>query len=90
MSIEARMEEFEKVSDKEQIQDVSSRMAEFKTVDKQQKRLSEEKYSTLPYGIKRYKTCPQCDEIMEIYEIKGSHTIYKCKSCHQYTAIQAG
>lgn len=83
MSIETRMDEFEKVSNKEQPQDVSNRMAEFEAVDKYQKKLSKEKYSTLPYGIKRYKTCPQCDEIMEIHEIKGANVIYKCKTCHQ-------
>ena len=65
MNVESRMDEFEKVSHKTTKQDVKERMGEFDPVDKVQKQLTKEKSSTLPYSLKRYKTCPHCGEFME-------------------------
>ena len=81
MSVESRMDEFEKVSDKKTAQDVSRRMQEFEQVDKSQKYPSKDKSGTLPYGIKRLRPCPECGETMEIHEIKEDEAVYHCKSC---------
>lgn len=89
MNVESRMDEFEKVSHKATNQDVEGRMDEFKTADKTQKHLIKEKSSsTLPYGLKRYKTCPNCGEFMEIDELKETEAIYSCKSCKQKMNIK--
>ena len=66
MSVESRMGEFEKVSDKENTQDVSKRMDEFEQVDRTQKKFSKDKFGILPYGMKKIRPCPNCGEIMEI------------------------
>lgn len=63
MHVEFRMDEFEKVFQKDKNRD------------------SKEKSSTLPYGVKRFKTCPYCNEIMEIDQLKEKEVIYYCKSC---------
>lgn len=88
MSIESRMDEFEKVSHKTTEQDVKERMEEFDPVDKVQKKLTKEKTSTLPYGLKRYKTCPHCGEFMEIHELKETEATYLCKNCKQRTTVK--
>lgn len=88
MNVESRMDEFEKVSHKATKQDIKERMGEFDPVDKVQKQLTKEKSSTLPYGLKRYKTCPHCGEFMEIHELKETEAIYICKSCEQRTTIK--
>ena len=87
MSVETRMDEFEKVSDKKDIHDVSSRMAEFEQVDKGSKHSSKDKFGTLPYGIKRVRPCLECGEFMEIQEIKEKEAIYYCKHCDKTISI---
>ena len=88
MSIESRMDEFKKVPHKEVKQDIDGRMEGFEAVYKGQKQEPKEKNSTLPYGYKRYKTCPHCGEIMEIHELKETEAIYICKDCKQIATIE--
>ncbi len=83
MSIESRMDEFEKVSNKKLMTDISGRMEEFEPVDKDKNLPTKEKTSTLPYGVKRFKSCALCGEIMEIHEFKEEEVSYICKSCGQ-------
>lgn len=90
MSIESRMDEFERVSNKKVVTDVTGRMGEFEPVDKNQKLPTKEKTSTLPYGVKRLKTCVVCGEMMEIREFKEHEVIYICKSCGQKIALPIG
>ena len=87
MSVESRMDEFTKVSDKKNAQDVSGRMSEFEPVDKSQKYSSKDKASTLPYGIKCTRPCPECGEFMEIQEIKEKEAIYYCKTCGKIQSV---
>lgn len=87
MSVESRMGEFEKVSDKENNQDVSKRMDEFEQVDRTQKKFSKDKFGILPYGMKKIRPCPNCGEIMEIEEIKEKEAIYYCKACNLTKSI---
>ena len=63
-------------------------MESFETVQKVARPSIKDKSGTLPYGYKRYKTCPHCGEIMEIYELKEAEAIYICKDCKQRTAIE--
>lgn len=88
MRVEFRMEEFEKVSHKGTAQDVTERMAEFEVVDKVAKYPSKEKSGTLPYGVKRFKMCAQCGEIMEIHELDEKEVTYCCKSCGQRMVLE--
>lgn len=88
MNIEKRMAEFEKVANKESSDDIKGRMEEFQKVEKYEKNKVIDKASTLPFGIKRYRTCPTCDEMMEIDEIKKDVIIYYCKTCNKYVNIQ--
>ena len=90
MSIESRMEEFEKVSHKKEAADVKERMEEFETIDKDKKTQDKEKESTLPYGVKRFKVCTACDEMMEISEFKAHEVIYICKACGQKMTLTIG
>ncbi|MBE6024865.1 MAG: hypothetical protein E7231_17075 [Cellulosilyticum sp.] len=83
MSVESRMDEFEKVSDKKNTHDVSGRMEEFEQVDKRNKYIDKDKTGVLPYGIKRLKSCPVCGEFMEIQEIKEKDALYYCKGCQK-------
>lgn len=87
MSVESRMDEFAKVSDKNMAQDVSGRMAEFEQVDKTQKYPSKDKVGALPYGIKPLRPCTECGEVMELQEIKGESAIYYCKSCDKQVSV---
>lgn len=87
MSIESRMDEFERVSNKKLIQDVPECMDEFESVDKGHILPIKEKTSTLPYGVKRFKTCPSCGEFMEIHELKGEEAIYHCHTCDKHISI---
>lgn len=84
MNIEKRMAEFEKVANKESSNDVKGRMSDFQKVEKCKQNKDTDKASTLPFGIKRYRTCPICDEMMEIDEIKKNGVIYYCKTCNKY------
>lgn len=90
MSVESRMDEFEKVSDKQKAHDVSGRMAEFEQVDKTQKHTDKDKNSTLPYGIKRLRPCPECGEFMEIQEIRENKATYYCQGCKKTIDILIG
>lgn len=90
MSIESRMDEFERVSNKKIATDVTGRMEEFEPVDKDQKLPAKEKISTLPYGVKRLKACLTCGEMMEIREFKEDEVIYICKSCGQKITLPIG
>lgn len=90
MSIESRMDEFEKISHKKGVTDVEGRMEEFETIEKEKKLPTKEKISTLPYGMKRFKVCTACDEMMEISEFKEHEVIYICKSCGQKITIAVG
>lgn len=83
MSIESRMDEFTKVSEKGAKEDVRVRMDEFEPVPEHQKFSTKEKNSALPFGFKRFKTCPTCNEFMEIQEVKGHEAIYKCEVCNK-------
>lgn len=90
MSIESRMDEFERVSNKKKVTDVTGRMEEFDSVDKDQKLPTKEKTSTLPHGVKRLKACSACGEMMEIREFKEYEVIYICKSCGQKLTLAIG
>ncbi len=59
-------------------------MSEFEKVKSTRTNKLKNKVCTLPYGAKRYMTCPYCDEIMEIEEITGEQLVYKCCACHEY------
>lgn len=87
MSIESRMDEFERVSNKKVMTDIAGRMEEFETVDKTKNLPTKEKTSTLPYGVKRFKTCAACGEVMEIHEFKEQEVVYTCKSCGQKVTL---
>lgn len=89
MNIDRRMDEFEKVEHKVKEQDVKGRMEEFKTVDKMAKVENKEKStSTLPHGAKRYKTCLECGDMMEIDELKEDEAIYLCKTCKRKVSVK--
>ena len=90
MSIESRMDEFERVSNKKIATDVTGRMEEFEPVDKDQKLPAKEKIITLPYGVKRLKACLTCGEMMEIREFKEDEVVYICKSCGQKITFPIG
>ena len=90
MSIESRMDEFEKVAHKKSVTNVEGRMEEFETVTKEKKLSSKEKISTLPYGVKRFKACTACEEMMEICEFKEHEVVYICKSCGQKVTLAVG
>ena len=90
MKIESRMDEFEKIADKKPVEDVKKRMAEFEQVDRTISSASSDKESTLPFGLKRYKTCPYCGEIMEIHEISSQKAVYRCKTCHKESIQEIG
>lgn len=87
MNVESRMAEFEKVSDKQNPQDVSERMKEFEQVDKEIKCPVKNKEAALPYGIKRIRICDTCGEFMEIQEIKEKQAIYYCPNCDKTVTI---
>ncbi|MDF2612335.1 MAG: hypothetical protein K0S71_121 [Clostridia bacterium] len=89
MSIEKRMQDFEKVSEKQfAAEDVSKRMEEFDKVTADKKRLSNDKTGALPYGLKRYRPCPHCGEFMEIQEVMADGANYLCSSCHKVSKIK--
>jgi len=90
MSIESRMDEFEKVSSKKLATDISERMEEFEPIEKDKNLPTKGKTSTLPYGVKRFKTCVMCGEIMEIHEFKEQEVVYTCKSCGQKVTLPIG
>ncbi len=87
MSVESRMDEFERVSNKQIKSDIKGRMEDFKEVDKSQTHTGKEKSSTLPYGLKRFRSCPHCDEFMEIHEVKDKQAIYHCPNCNRRISI---
>lgn len=87
MNVESRMDEFSKVSHKQNLQDVSDRMEEFEPIEKVSKYSSKDKYGTLPYGIKPIKCCPECGEFMDIHEIKDNQAIYYCMGCSKTISI---
>ena len=89
MSIESRMDEFEKVSHNKEKKDIKKRMDEFEEVAKHQGSSSKEKSASLPYGLKRYNTCPYCGEFMEIDEVQGRVGTYKCTKCKKEATIEA-
>ncbi|WP_069999671.1 hypothetical protein [Cellulosilyticum sp. I15G10I2] len=91
MSIEKRMQDFEKVSEKNLTsEDVSKRMAEFDKVASETKHHSNDKTGSLPYGLKRYRPCPQCGEFMEIQEFAADAATYLCSTCHKATQVKLG
>lgn len=85
MKIQDRMDEFEKVADKKIVPHTEQRMADFDKVEKETNKETNKETikhkDNLPYGIKRYKTCPKCGEIMEIYSIEDKKAIYNCHYC---------
>jgi len=84
MKIEDRMGDFEKVADKVLAKDdkeVKERMTDFEAVTKGKEH--DKGDSTLPFGLKRYKTCPECGEFMEIHKIEEGKAIYRCKNCEK-------
>lgn len=84
MSIEKRMQDFQKVSDKNFApEDVSKRMEDFDKVKESVQPQKEDKTGNLPYGFKRYRPCPKCSEIMEIQELIADKATYVCGSCHE-------
>lgn len=83
MKIEARMNEFEKVSNKKPVEDVSKRMKDFEQVERKAALEGQHKEGALPFGLKRYKACPHCGEIMEIYKIEEGKAVYQCKACEK-------
>lgn len=90
MSIEKRMQEFEKVSQKpESVEDVTKRMEEFEKVPGAVKQGTHEKTGTLPFGLKRFRPCPHCSEFMEIYEVKKDGADYFCKNCSKVVNVKA-
>jgi hypothetical protein len=89
MSIEKRMQDFEKISEKQlTTEDVSKRMEEFDKVQEDTKRVSREKTGSLPYGLKRYSPCPYCGEFMEIQEVNDKDAAYLCDYCHKTSKIK--
>lgn len=87
MSVESRMEGFEKVANKEEAHDVSKLMDEFQEVYKAHKTASKDKLAALPFGIKSVRLCPECGEFMEIKEIMEGKAIYYCKGCREDISI---
>lgn len=87
MNVESRMDEFEKVANKEEAHDVSELMAEFEKVNKAHAEGSKDKQGTLPFGIKSRKPCPECGDFMEIKEIKEDKALYYCKTCRETVVI---
>lgn len=91
MSIEKRMQEFEKVSDKQlTTEDVTKRMEEFNKVLEDTKNTSHDKTGSLPYGLKRFRPCPYCGEFMEIQEVTADGGVYQCSSCSKTSKIEIG
>ena len=83
MKTEERMGDFEKIADKvlsEDDSEIKKRMTDFEAVPKEAEERKGD--SILPFGLKRYKTCPSCSEFMEIHKIEAGKAIYRCKSCH--------
>ena len=81
------MKEVEIEVDRRKKMSIESRMDEFEPVDKGHTLPTKEKTSTLPYGVKRFKTCPSCGEFMEIHELKGEEAIYHCHTCDKNISI---
>lgn len=89
MSIEKRMQDFEKVSQKQSTaEDVDSRMEEFEKVIGDTKHVSSEKTGSLPYGLKRYRPCPYCGEFMEIQEVTKNGGTYLCNACNKVSRVE--
>jgi len=89
MSIEKRMQDFEKISEKQQgVEDVPKRMEEFDKVTADKKRLSNDKTGSLPYGLKRYRPCPHCGEFMEIQEVMKDGATYLCNACCKVSKVK--
>ena len=92
MNIESRMDEFKKVADKKMVHEeqIRLRMNEFEEVPRKIKfsKDSKEKESELPYGLKRYILCPNCEEIIEIHDMKEKEAIYRCHHCNQDFRVQ--
>lgn len=89
MSIEKRMQDFEKVSQKQEgVEDVPKRMAEFDKVPGASKQVSHEKTGSLPFGLKRYRPCPYCGEFMEIQEVIKDEATYLCDACNKVSKIK--
>lgn len=87
MKVEMRMDEFQKVANKEPAHDVSELMDEFEKVNKTHVQGVKDKEATLPLGIKSRKPCPECGGIMEIKEIKENKASYYCKVCKETVAV---
>ncbi len=89
MSIEKRMQDFEKVSEKHlDAEDVSKRMEGFEKVPADTKHISHDKTGSLPYGLKRFRPCPYCGEFMEIQEFIADGATYLCGSCHKVSKVK--
>ncbi len=89
MSIEKRMQDFEKVSEKNGAsENVSKRMAEFNKVIGETKHHSSDKTGLLPFGLKRNRPCPHCGEFMEIQEVTADDATYLCGSCHKVSKVK--
>lgn len=88
MSIETRMDEFEKVADKSEVQKevIEERMNEFEITGKKSKK-SSKRASALPYGLKEHRPCPFCGECMTIHEVKENSAVYVCRNCKKQLII---
>ena len=88
MSIETRMDEFQKVADKVEVEkeSINERMNEFETTEKKNKK-SSKRASALPYGLKEHRPCPFCGEHMTISEVKENEAEYICQNCKKQVTV---
>ncbi len=45
------------------------------------------KFAELPYGFKRYLTCPKCGNRVEIESISEKEAVYICTNCNKSIRI---
>ena len=65
-------------------EDINSRMEGFdKVLKSEEVKASHSKFGSLPYGFKRYITCPRCSKIIEIESIDEKQAVYNCVSCRK-------
>ena len=70
-------------------EDIRYRMDGFDKV-KRSKEIDNEtsKSARLPYGFKRYMTCPACGNIIEIENLNEKMATYICKTCNKTTQVK--
>ncbi len=78
----------EKINSNEE-QDIDYRMEGFDKVLKSTSTIiHNSKFGELPYGFKRYLTCPKCGKIVEIESISDKEAVYICTNCNKSIRIQ--